>query len=170
MPRIVILGCAGAGKTTLARQLGQRTGAPVISLDEIWQPHWKSEDVPAFRSLIEKLHAGENWISDGNFAVATFDLRLKRATLVIWLERPKIVCMRRVLLRTLRPGEPHRLRELPKVLRFIWKFDEINRPRIEAMRVAVNPEVRVCRMSGGREVEEFVEGYGDERARGSGLL
>jgi hypothetical protein len=27
MPRIVILGCAGTGKTTLARELGKKTGA-----------------------------------------------------------------------------------------------------------------------------------------------
>jgi hypothetical protein len=64
--RIVILGCAGSGKTTLARQLGKRTGAPVICLDTIWQPHWDENDVPAFRALIKNAHASERWISDGN--------------------------------------------------------------------------------------------------------
>ena len=39
-PRIVVLGCAGSGKTTLAQRLGERTGAPVICLDAVWQPHW----------------------------------------------------------------------------------------------------------------------------------
>jgi adenylate kinase family enzyme len=89
MVRVVILGCAGSGKTILARQLGERTGAPVICLDAIWQPHWKEKDVPTFRTLVQKAHAGEEWISDDNFALATFDIRLPRATLVIWLERPR---------------------------------------------------------------------------------
>src|SRR5580704_19408584 len=82
MVRIVILGCAGSGKTTLARQLGERTGAPVICLDAIWQPHWGEKDVPAFRTLIQKSHACDRRVSDGNFALATFDIRLPRATLV----------------------------------------------------------------------------------------
>jgi adenylate kinase family enzyme len=58
MGRIVILGCAGSGKTTLARQLGERTGASLIFLDAIWQPDWNEKDVPAFRTLLKKAHAG----------------------------------------------------------------------------------------------------------------
>jgi adenylate kinase family enzyme len=34
MERIVILGCAGSGKTTLARLLARRTGCPLIILDD----------------------------------------------------------------------------------------------------------------------------------------
>lgn len=161
MPRIVILGCAGTGKTTLARLLGERTGAAVISLDEIWQQHWTKVDASVFRSLIEKLHAGDSWISDGNFAVATFDLRLPRATLVIWLERSRLFCMWRVIVRTFKPTEPHGLRALPKVLRFIWNFDKVNRPRIEAMRVSVNPNVPVCRIRGSSELAQFLATYGN---------
>ena len=52
----------------------------------------RDEDVAAFRALLEKAHAGDAWISDGNFAVASFDIRLPRATLVIWLEASKISC------------------------------------------------------------------------------
>ena len=91
--RIIILGCAGSGKTTLARQLGKRTGMPVICLDTIWQPHWNEKDVPAFRALMKNAHAGDEWISDGNFAVATFDSRLPRATLVVWLECSRLSCL-----------------------------------------------------------------------------
>lgn len=159
--RIVILGCAGTGKTTLARQLGQRTGAPVICLDDIWQPHWTKSDVPAFRTLIEKTHAGDEWISDGNFAVATFDLRLPRATLVIWMERSKLFCSWRVIVRAFKPGEAHAVRGLPKVLAFIWNFDRINRPRIEGLRISERPDVPVRRLTGSRDVAAFLSGYAD---------
>ena len=30
MKRVVIIGCGGAGKSTLAQELGKRTGLPVI--------------------------------------------------------------------------------------------------------------------------------------------
>jgi adenylate kinase family enzyme len=161
MPRIVILGCAGSGKTTLARQLGERTGVPVICLDAIWQGDLQEKDVPAFRSLIEKSHAGEEWISDGNFAAASFDIRLPRATLVIWLERSRFFCSWRAITRIFKRGEVHRIGRLAKVLAFIWRFDRVNRPRIEALRVAHGPNVPVRRLRGDREIAAFLASFGE---------
>lgn len=157
--RIVILGCAGPGKTTLAHDLGKRTGVPVISLDAVWQPLWQEKDVPAFRTLIETLHAGDQWISDGNFALATFDLRLPRATLVVWLERSKLSCAWRAIMRVFRAGESHRISKLGAVLAFIWKFERVNRPRIEAFRVACGAHVPVRRLRGSREIAAFLSSY-----------
>jgi len=154
--RIVILGCAGSGKTFLARQLGERTGAPVICLDAIWQPHWSKDDVAAFRALMNQAHAGETWISDGNFAAATFDIRLPRATLVIWLDRPKLFCTWRAITRVFQPVQDHRIDGLAKVLRFIWNFDRINRPLIEAQRIAHGPNIPVRRLSTNREIAAFM--------------
>jgi adenylate kinase family enzyme len=161
MARIVILGCAGTGKTTFARRLGERTGAPVISLDDIWQRNWGEKEVPAFRSLIKKAHAGEEWISDGNFAVATLDIRLPRATLVIWLERSKLSCAWRAIVRVFKGSDVHRVGKLTEVLAFIWKFDRVNRPRIEALRVFHGPDVPVCKLTGDRDITAFLASYGD---------
>lgn len=160
MARIVILGCAGTGKTTLARQLGARTGAPVICLDAVWQSHWEPEDVPGFRILMEKAHAGDEWISDGNFALATFDIRLPRATLVIWLERSKLSCAWRAITRVFKRGEAHRIGRLPKTLVFIWRFERVNRPRIETMRVLHGPHVPVRRLTGSRDIAAFLSSHG----------
>lgn len=160
-----MLGCAGSGKTTFARQLGQRTSAPVICLDAIWQPTWGKDDVANFRTLIKRAHAGESWISDGNFAKATFDIRLPRATLVIWLDRRRLSCALRAIARVFRRGEPHRIGGLAKVLRFIWNFDRINRPLIEAQRIAHGPNVPVHRLSDTREIVAFlVSAEGDHLA------
>jgi adenylate kinase family enzyme len=158
MVRIVILGCAGSGKTTLARRLAERTGAPVICLDEMWQRHWDGTDVPVFRSLLKKVHARDEWISDGNFALASFDIRLPRATLVIWLERSKLVCAWRAIRRLFKRGEAHCLGRLTDVVAFIWKFDRVNRPRI-ALRISHGPDVPVCRLTGDRDVENFLSSY-----------
>jgi adenylate kinase family enzyme len=165
MARIVILGCAGAGKTYLARRLGERADAPVICLDDIWQSHWQERDVPAFRALLEKAHAGDAWISDGNFAIATFDIRLPRATLVIWLEPSRLSCAWRAITRVFKRGEVHRIGDLIEVLAFIWRFDRVNRPRIEALRVAHGPGVAVRRLHGNRDVAAFLSAYGDRAHR-----
>ncbi|HEY6298352.1 MAG TPA: hypothetical protein VIW95_01815 [Candidatus Binatus sp.] len=156
MSRVVVLGCAGSGKTTLARRLGERMLAPVICLDAIWQPQLGQDDVATFRALMKEAHAGDTWVSDGNFAQVSFDIRLPRATLVIWLDRPKIFCAWHAISRVFRPGEQHRIGSLAKVLRFIWNFERINRPLIEAQRIAHGPDVPVLRLTNDREIAAFL--------------
>lgn len=154
MARIVILGCAGTGKTTLARRLAARLGAEPICLDAIW-PEFCG-DLVEFRHEVERLHAGESWISDGNFAAVTFLVRLPRATQIVWLERSRLHCAWRVTLRALTRGTDHRPADLPSVLRFIWNFERTNRPRIERFRLDIAPEVPVLRLRDEREVAAFV--------------
>ena len=156
MRRVIILGCAGAGKTTLARRLGKAIGAPVICLDAIWRREWGVAEVPAFRQTMHDAHAAEAWISDGNFAAATFDLRLPRADLVVWLEPPRWPCAWRAMRRVLAAGEAHRPGQLLEVLKFIWGFERINRPRIEALRRQHGPDVPVVRLRRGADVERFL--------------
>jgi adenylate kinase family enzyme len=156
----VILGCAGTGKTTLAQQLGDRTTSPVICLDTEWRPYSAKEDVASFRSRLKALHSADAWISDGNFADATFDIRIPRADLIVWMERPRTICAWRVIARVFRPGESHRINDLAKVLRFIWHFDRINRPLIEARRIAHGAQVPVCRLTSDRKVAAFLSSFG----------
>jgi hypothetical protein len=131
--------------------------APVICLDAIWQPTWGEDDVANFRRLITQAHAGDAWISDGNFAVATFDIRLPRANLIVWMDRPRLSCAWRAITRVFRPGEAHRIGGLAKVMRFIWGFDRINRPLIEAQRIAHGPDVPVVRLKNDREIAGFLD-------------
>ena len=156
MKRIVVLGCAGSGKTTFARRLGDALRAPVICLDDIWSSDRARGSPPQFRQLMETMHADETWVSDGNFAQATFDLRLPHADLIVWLERPRAICLWRAVGRVFRPDEAHQLRDLPKVIRFIWNFDRINRPKIETARKEFGPDVPVVRLSRKAELETFL--------------
>ncbi len=159
MTRIVLLGPAGSGKTTLARKLGERAKLPVICLDDIWRPEWTKDDVTGFRALIVTSHAGERWVSDGNFAAATFDIRLPRATLIVWLERPRWLCALRAMGRVFRKDSDHRAGGLVKVLRFIANFERVNRPLIERLRIEHGPHVPVVRLKSGREIEAFVRDW-----------
>lgn len=156
LDRIVLLGRGGAGKTTLARRLGEVVGAKVVVLDEIWLSDWSDADLPRFRALVEEAHRGDRWVSDGNFAVATFDIRLPRATLVVWVEESPVICSLRALKRVFKRGETHRLRSLFAVWRFIWRFDRVNRPRIERLRLEHGAGLPVLALNGKAEVERFL--------------
>ena len=68
--RILILGCGGAGKSTLARRLGAATGLPVVHLDGLyWQPGWVAMERAAWRRTVENEIAKDAWIIDGNFGL-----------------------------------------------------------------------------------------------------
>lgn len=102
MRRVLVIGASGAGKSTFAAQLGQRTGLPVIHLDrEYWQPGWTEPSREAWKATVARLIAGECWILDGNFG-GSMDLRLQACDTVVFLDMPRLTCIRRVLLRRLR--------------------------------------------------------------------
>ncbi|HEX4301725.1 MAG TPA: hypothetical protein VHZ78_02960 [Rhizomicrobium sp.] len=129
---------------------------PFICLDDIWQPSWTAADTPGFRERIAAAHAGDAWISDGNFAALTFDLRLPRADLIVWLDRPRLGCAWRAFARVFRAGEPHRIGGLAKAMAFIWQFDRVNRPRIEAARRAHGPDIPIIPLTSKRRMEAFL--------------
>jgi len=167
MQRIVILGNAGSGKSTLARALGQRLGLPVIHLDKLfWEPGWTEPDPEQFRTRVGEAVAGDSWVCEGNYARRTFDLRLPRAQLVIWLDTPRLTCLKRVIVRSVldrpRPDRAAGCKEqLDKAflefLKFVWQFDRGYRPGIEAMRLAVAPDVRTVHLRGERQIRDFLE-------------
>lgn len=44
MRRVMIVGHPGSGKSTLARAMGERTGLPVVHIDQIhWRPGWVAQ-------------------------------------------------------------------------------------------------------------------------------
>ena len=90
--RVLVIGMAGAGKSTFSRALSARTGLPVIHLDfHYWKPGWVKPSEDEWREKQRGLLAGPAWIADGN-DLATLDLRLERAEAVVLLDTPWWIC------------------------------------------------------------------------------
>ena len=131
MQRVVILGNAGAGKSTLATRLAAIIGAPVVHLDaHFWQPGWQPTPRDAWAERVRALAAHESWIMDGNYA-ATLGVRLSRADTVVVLDLPRAQCVYRVVRRGLLERGRSRSdlavgcrEQLPdrEFLRWIWRF------------------------------------------------
>jgi adenylate kinase family enzyme len=97
--RALVIGCSGAGKSSFARRLGERTGLPVIHIDRLfWQPGWVRTADDTYIERLSAVVAQERWIIDGNNS-STFDLRMPRADAVFWLDRSRALCIARVLWR-----------------------------------------------------------------------
>jgi adenylate kinase family enzyme len=101
MQRVLVLGCSGTGKSSLARRLGRATGLPVIHLDQhFWRPGWVEPEAAEWQAQAGALAAQPRWIIEGNYA-ATLPQRLAVADTVIFLDLPTWRCLARVLWRTL---------------------------------------------------------------------
>jgi hypothetical protein len=104
MRRVVILGRGTAGKSTLARQLGDLTGLPVIELDTMfWQPGLTPAEPAGWAARQRELCSRDTWIIDGDLGPHDQDLgmRLRAADTIIVLD----LAFSRVVWRTLRRGK-----------------------------------------------------------------
>jgi adenylate kinase family enzyme len=162
--RVAIIGCSGSGKSTLARKMGERLGLPVTHLDLLyWRPGWRAVTDAEMREAVEAASMAEAWISEG-LAIDSSALRLCRADTIVWLDVPRLTCLRRAILRV--PLNRGRTRpDLPdgcpekfdlKFYRWIWRFDRDVRPRLRAAIRRFGAKARVIRLSNDREIAAFV--------------
>ena len=93
MQKIIVIGSPGAGKSTFARKLRDKTGLPLHYLDTIWhRPDKTNITRDEFDSkLADILKTGE-WIIDGNYG-RTLEMRLKACDTVFLLDYPLDVCL-----------------------------------------------------------------------------
>src|SRR5262245_11527403 len=102
MQRVLVIGSGGAGKSTFATRLGAATGLPVVHLDaRYWRPGWVPTPKQEWTRAIDEISARDAWIMDGNYG-GTLDRRLAACDTVLFLDLPRVVCLRRVLWRSLR--------------------------------------------------------------------
>lgn len=136
MKRILIVGCCGAGKSTIARKLKACLGLPVIHLDQHYHlPNWEEPSTEVWRNRVSQLVNGERWIMDGNYG-GSLDIRLPVADTVIFMDYPTSTCLWRVLTRTwkyrgtVRPDMPAGCRERFDLnfLHYVATFNIVRRP------------------------------------------
>jgi adenylate kinase family enzyme len=151
MQRILVIGSPGAGKSTLASRLAGRLNLPLIHLDrEYFGPGWTMPPRAEWRERVKALAARPAWVMDGNYA-STFDIRVPRATAVVWLDLPRWQCALSVLWRVARNyGRPR-----PDLgtagperfdwsfMRWIWSYPEKMRPKTIRMLERLRPDQRV---------------------------
>ena len=138
MERVMIIGSGGAGKSTLARELGRRTGLPVFHLDAVyWKPGWEPTPREEWVQRVEELAGGPRWIIDGNYS-NTMDDRLKHADTIIFLDYSKWmnlygIVKRRIIYRNkVRPDMNEGCKERIDwtFIQWVWKFEKEKAPSL----------------------------------------
>jgi len=97
MKRIMIIGCCGSGKSTIARKLQKIIDLPLYHLDQYyWKPNWTETPKEEWEPIVKDLASKEKWIIDGNYG-GTMDLRFERADVIVYMDIPTIKCLVRVI-------------------------------------------------------------------------
>lgn len=139
--RILVIGCSGGGKSTLSQSIARRFGLTYVSIDRdvLWLPGWVQRGKPEQHRLLVAFSAGERWIMDGT-NTSTFDIRVPRSDLVIWVRMPRWLCIWGILSRwiinrggtrpEMAPGCPEKI-DLD-FIRFVWTWEKGYGPRVLA--------------------------------------
>lgn len=147
--RVAIIGCPGSGKTTFSNRLGKALCRSVFHLDKLlWEKNWKMIDYEKRVEIHKDLINQENWIIDGMWRSHLPD-RMNRASLVIFLDYKRSLCLRRAISRRIKFAGKQRediadgcLEKLDRdFLRYIWHFRKEVRPLIYKL-FSQHPEVQ----------------------------
>jgi adenylate kinase family enzyme len=137
----------------------------VVHLDTLyWRPGWKASDTASFRERVAAAIAGDGWIVDGSFSGLAFDLTIARAERLVVIERPRWLCLWRVLWRSAFQRRGTRT-DLPEgcpeqfdldLLKQVWRYNLDRRPRIEEDHLTFGANVPVVRLRSDREIASFL--------------
>jgi adenylate kinase family enzyme len=168
MRRVLVIGAGGAGKSTLAARIGAATGLPVVHLDALyWRPGWTERPKDEWAGLVAEIASEPAWVMDGNYS-GTLEQRLRACDAVVFLDLPRLACVRGVVARWLRhrgrtradmaPACPEQLTW--QFLRWIWDYRRRSRPKVLRLIGEHAAGKRVIVLRSRREVERFVASLG----------
>lgn len=93
MRRVLIIGNAGSGKTTFAGKLAEKTGLPLVHLDQLyWRGAWEHLSREEFDTALQSELEKPEWIIDGNFN-RTIPHRLTYCDTVFFFDLPTASCL-----------------------------------------------------------------------------
>ena len=91
--KAIVIGCPGAGKSTFARRLCDKTGLPLYYLDMIWhKPDRTTVEKSEFDEKLREIVSGDRWIIDGNYG-RTLEMRLESCEAVFLFDIPVEECL-----------------------------------------------------------------------------
>jgi len=165
--RIMVIGSSGAGKSTLSQKIAALRDLPYISMDRdfFWLPGWVKREKSEERRLIADAIVSDRWLLDGT-GPSTFDLRLPRTELVVWLRLSRWTCLWGIFYRAVqqfgrtRPDmAPGCIERIPdaEFIRYVWTFEARTVPKILSALEKHGPQVPVLQVKSRREVHRLLD-------------
>jgi len=167
--RILVAGTSGSGKTTLARRIAAMASVPHTEIDALFHgPGWTPRE--SFMGEVAALAAQPGWVTEWQYGAAR-PLLLQHADLLVWLDLPLTLVMRRVVRRTVerRVGRTvlyNNNQEPPlrtfftdpdHIVRWAWRTRHATAERVAGV-VTSRPDLTVVRLTSQRAVDGWLAG------------
>ncbi|QFZ24750.1 AAA family ATPase [Saccharothrix syringae] len=169
--RVLVTGTSGSGKTTLARFVADALGLPRVELDSLFHgPQWTPR--PEFEADVRRFARGAAWVAEWQYS-SVRPLLLERADTLVWLDHPRHLVMRRVVVRTavrrfrrqvlwngnVEPPLRTVLTDPEHLLRWAWRSHRRTGERVRGVLAGEHADrLAVVRLRGQREVERWRSG------------
>jgi adenylate kinase family enzyme len=89
MCRVVVVGIAGGGKSTLTRRISAALGLPLHQMDKIgWLPGWKLAGDAHVGKYHDQIMAKNRWVIDGYGSWDSMNRRCDEADTLILIDQP----------------------------------------------------------------------------------
>ncbi|MGH8793294.1 MAG: hypothetical protein ACRDXX_11690 [Stackebrandtia sp.] len=160
---MLVVGCCGAGKSTVARELADRLGLPLTHLDqEYWRPGWVRPEPDEWRARVAELIAEDAWIHDGNYD-STLETRLARADTVVFVDTPRRRCLWRIAKRRILRNRADPLDDCAEridweFVGYVWRFPADHRVRLLEKLNARAGRVDVVRLRTPSQIRGYLDG------------
>lgn len=100
--RILLLGTGGAGKSTLAKEMGELLGLEVIHLDShFWEPGWVLPEKEKWNKVLNDLMNKDSYIMDGNYTKTVYERGLHADTAIL-IDMPRVIAIWRIVKRRIK--------------------------------------------------------------------
>ena len=157
--KVLVIGCPGSGKSTIARALASKTALPLYHLDMLyWNADKTTVAKEIFHARLAEILKKDAWIIDGNY-VSTMDLRLQFCDAVCFLDFPTETCLDGVRSRFGKPRADMpwiETEEDAEFMDFIKRFSTETRPKIFDL-LAKYPQKEVFTFHSREELNDWVE-------------
>ena len=154
-----MLGCSGSGKSTLARRLQEKTGLPLVHLDNVfWQPDRTHIPREEFDRQLDELVRQERWILDGDYS-RTYEVRIRACDTILFLDFDEDLCLQSIAARIgqTRPDLPWTEQALdPDLVEYVKRYRLDARPALLAL-LARYPEKQLRIFKTRAEADAWLE-------------
>lgn len=164
--RIMVVGCSGGGKTTLSQKLARNFGLRYISMDRdvFWLPGWQARPREEQRQRIATIITEERWLMDGSNP-SSFDIRLPRSHIVLWVRMPRWLCLWGAVSRAIKgygKARPEMAEGCPErididFLRYIWNFERRHTSIFEQNFALYGPDVPVFQLKSRKQFRRLLD-------------
>jgi adenylate kinase family enzyme len=165
MTRVMVIGNAGGGKSTMCRALSAAHALPYYAIDKIqWKPNWVLTAEPEYADAHEALVVRERWLIDGYGSWSSVERRLSAADTIIFVDHPIWIHYWWATKRQIkslffgRPDGPIGCPMFPVTIRLykmMWRLHRDWRPKLIAAIEARRGAARIVHIRSPKELATF---------------